>query len=245
MSLGLLAAAVLGGWLGPDVDRGAGFCEAGPGLVRQPVNTASNLAFVVAGLLIALRAGRPGGLGVGTLARLPTLATSYACVVVLLGPASMAMHATESSLGGHLDMASMYVVAGFAVAYASMRLWARGPGFLAMVFLAVVLGSELVGLLGEIPVLGHTGNLAFATFLAAALWLESRIARQGTVTLDTRWAWAAAGTVSVALAVWSTAKEGSPLCDPTSLYQGHAVWHALCAVGAWCLFRLYVSERHV
>ena len=243
MSLVLLAAAVQTGWLGPDVDRGAGFCEARPGTVRQPVNTASNLGFVLAGLLIARQAGRPGGLGVGSLARLPSSATAYACVVVLLGPASMAMHATESSLGGHLDMASMYVVAGFAVAYAAMRRWSRGPGFLAAVFVAVVLGCELVGLAGEVAFLGHAGNVAFGIALATALWLESRIAGQGVVTLDTRWAWAAAGTLLVALAVWSTAKEGSPLCSPTSLYQGHAVWHVLCAISAWCLFRLYASER--
>lgn len=238
-----MAAAVLAGWLGPDVDRGAGFCETGSGTVRQPVNTASNLGFVVAGLLIARRAGSPGGLGASTLARMPALATAYACVVVLLGPASMAMHATESSLGGHLDMASMYVLAGFAVAYAAMRRWARGPGFLATVFVAVVAVCEVVGLAGDVPFLGHTGNLAFGLCLATALWLESRIARQGVVTLDTRWAWAAAGSVLVALAVWSTAKEGSSLCRPESLYQGHAVWHLLCAVGAWCLFRLYASER--
>ncbi|MCD4536252.1 ceramidase [Nocardioides sp. cx-169] len=213
--------------------------------MRQPVNTLSNLGFVAAGLLVAARAGRDGGLGTGTLALRPGLATAYACVVVLLGPASMAMHATESSLGGHLDLASMYLIAGFAVAYAAMRRWERGPGFLAATYAAVVLACELVGLLGEAPWLGHMGNVAFGTCLAAALWLESRVARAGGVALDVRWAWAAAGSILVALAVWTTAKTGSPLCFPGSLYQGHGVWHLLCAVSAWCLFRLYVSERPV
>ena len=93
VSLVLLALAVRFGWLGADVDRGADFCEAAAGRVRQPVNTLSNLGFVVAGLAIARDAWR-----------LPVVGTAYACLVVLLGPASMAMHATESSLGGHLDM---------------------------------------------------------------------------------------------------------------------------------------------
>ncbi len=136
VSLGLLAAAVAGGWLGADVDRGAEFCEAAAGTVRQPVNTLSNLGFVVAGLAIAVRAGRPGGLGIGTLARMPGLATAYACLVVLLGPASMAMHATESALGGQLDMLSMYLVAAFAASYAAMRRFDRGPVFLAVAFVA-------------------------------------------------------------------------------------------------------------
>ena len=123
VSLALLALAVRFGWLGADVDRGADFCEAAAGRVRQPVNTLSNLGFVVAGLAVAREAWR-----------LPVVGTAYACMVVFLGPASMAMHATESSLGGHLDMLSMYLVASFAVAYAAMRAWRRGPAFMALVF---------------------------------------------------------------------------------------------------------------
>lgn len=244
VSLGLLAAAVAGGWLGPGVDRGAGFCEAAAGTVRQPVNTLSNLGFVAAGLAIALRAGRPGGLGTGTLARRPGLATAYACLVVLLGPGSMAMHATESSVGGHLDMASMYLVAAFASSYAAMRRFDRGPVFLAVTFVLVVAVCELVGTYDRaVPVVDFAGNLAFGVFLTLALVLERGVARHRGVVLDLRWAWAAIGAMAVAFAIWNTAKEGSSLCWPHSLYQGHGVWHLLCALAAWCLFRLYVSER--
>ena len=55
------------------------------------------------------------------------VATSYACVVVLLGPASAAMHATQSTLGGDLDLLSMFLVSGFALAYALMRFLGRRP----------------------------------------------------------------------------------------------------------------------
>lgn len=212
--------------------------------MRQPVNTLSNLGFVVAGLLVAWRAGRSGGLGTGTLARHPGLATAYSCLVVLLGPASMAMHATESATGGYLDLTSMYLVAAFAFAYAAMRRWGRGPGFLTSVFLGVVVLCEVVGLYdATIPVVTYAGNVAFAVFLVAALVLERHVARAGRLVLDTRWAWAAVAALAVAFAVWNTAKTDSPWCDPDALYQGHGVWHLLGAVAAWCLFRLYVSER--
>ena len=104
VSLGLLAAAVAGGWLGPDVDRGAGFCEAAAGHGAPAGEHAEQPR---------LRRGRPGHRGArratgragrGTMAGRPGLATAYACLVVLLGPGSMAMHATETALGGHLDM---------------------------------------------------------------------------------------------------------------------------------------------
>ena len=137
----------------------------------------------------------------------------------------------------------MYLIASFAVAYAAMRRWGRGPGFLSAVFVAVLVACELVDQVGALPVVGYAGNVVFGVCLAAALVLEAQVARGGALTLDTRWGRAAGGVVLVALAVWGTAKDGSPLCFPSSLYQGHAVWHLLCAVGAWCLFRLYVSER--
>jgi hypothetical protein len=233
VSLTLLALAVRFGWLGADVDRGAEFCEAASGRVRQPVNTLSNLGFVVAGLVIARDAWR-----------LPVVGTAYACLVVLLGPASMAMHATESSLGGHLDLLSMYLVASFAVSYAAMRVWRRGPGFMSLVFAAAVAGCLLVEAVGgEVPVVMHAGNLAFGVLLATALVLERRILRRGETTLDRRWILAAVGALALAFAVWNTAKDGSPLCWPGSVYQGHGIWHLLGAVSAYCLFRFYASER--
>jgi hypothetical protein len=245
-SLGLFAMAVAGGWLGPDVGRGAQFCEVSDGPLNQPVNTLSNLGFVAAGLVVAARVGRPGGLGASTMARRPGLALAFACLVVLLGPASMAMHATGTELGGHLDMLSMYLVAAFAVAYAAMRRFDRGPGFLAVTFVAVVATCELAGLYSApIPVVHFAGNLAFGVFLLLAIGLERSVAGARGLHLDHRWLGAAVGSLALAFAVWNTAVTGAALCFPHSLYQGHGVWHLLCAVSAYCLFRLYVSETPV
>ena len=114
------------GGSGADVGRGGRFCEAArDGTVLQPANCLSNLGFVVAGLLIAFQAGRPSTLG-DVLPRYRGLATAYACVVVLLGPGSAAMHATQAELGGDLDLLSMYLVAAFAAAYAVDALGAPG-----------------------------------------------------------------------------------------------------------------------
>ena len=138
VSIGLLVLAIGNGWLGPDVGRGANFCEAArDGWVKQPANSFSNLGFVVAGLLVAWRAGRRDQLG----DVLPThagLATAYACVVVVLGPASAAMHATQAERGGDFDLLSMYLVAAFAAAYALMRWYRQGQVLFAQLFLLFV-----------------------------------------------------------------------------------------------------------
>lgn len=243
VSVGLLLAAAIGEWLGPDVGRGGRFCEAArDGWLLQPANTASNLGFVVAGLAIAWYAGNRRALG-GSLRQRPGLATTYAVLVVLLGPASAAMHATQSDLGGRLDLLSMYLVSGFALAYAVMR-WVRGgPLVLAVTFGAVLVVSELAeNLGGKVPVVDHAGNLAFAVAIVAAVAVEVAVWRRADPPQDVRFGLAALGVLLLAFAIWTQAKNGSPLCDPGSLVQGHGVWHLLDAAAAYLLFRHYAAE---
>lgn len=237
VSTAALALAISQGWLGPDVGRGATFCEAArDGLIKQPANTFSNLGFVLAGLLIAWHVSRADHAD-RVLGR--TGATAYAIVVTLLGPASAAMHATQSARGGDLDLLSMYLIASFAAAWAIARLLGR-PAVAGALFIALVIGCELVGLISaDIPVVRFSGNLAFALLLITSLAGEVVLARRGD--LELRWGVAAAATMLLAFAIWIASQHG--LCDPDSLLQGHGVWHLLNAVAAYCLYRHYASER--
>lgn len=237
-------AAARWGWLGPDVGRGDEFCEAArPGWIRQPANTWSNLGFVVAGVAVAVHAGNRLRLGL-TLGAHPGLATTFAALVVLLGPGSMAMHATQSDLGGHLDLLSMFLVSGFALAYALMRFLGRRPPFFAVVFALAVLAGMAVHLRGgTVPVLGHVGNAAFAVQLTVAVVLEVAIARRPGARQDVWWAVASVLTLTTAFAIWTTGMRGHAWCDPDTLLQQHAGWHLLCAAAAYLLFRHYAAER--
>ncbi len=237
VSLALMYLAVRGGWLGGDTGRGDDFCEAArSGLVRQPANALSNLGFVVAGIAVGWRAGVPAG----RLAR-PGLAGAYAVVVVLLGPGSMAMHATQAELGGRLDQLSMYLVASFALAYALVRRTGSGTGSFLAVFATLLLLSEAVEQLGEVPVVDNAGNLVFALVLAAAISTEVALRRHGGPDLDVRWVLAAVGVLLVAFLIWNLSHDAGPWCAPHSLLQGHAAWHLLCAVAAYCLYRYWCS----
>jgi hypothetical protein len=240
-SCGLLALAIWGSWLGPDIGRGANFCEAARDwMVRQPANTFSNVGFVSAGLLIAWHAGASGGRG-GTLAGHGQLATAIACLVVLLGPGSAAMHATQSALGGHLDMLSMYLVASFAAGYAAMRWLRGGTRLLTGVFMAGVAFCELVGLWrAELPVVMYAGNVAFALLLVTAITIEVLIIRRGEAHGRRAYAVVSLASMLTAFGIWNASKTW--LCDPHSLIQGHAIWHVLGAVSAYFLYRYYASE---
>jgi hypothetical protein len=240
-SCGLLALAIWQGWLGADVGRGANFCEAArTWVVRQPANTFSNVGFVAAGLLIAWHASVRENLGT-TLSAHRHLATAVACLVVLLGPGSAAMHATQSAAGGELDMLSMYLVASFAAAYAVMR-WRRGGvGLLAATFAAGIAFCELVGLWHvDLPVVVYAGNAAFAMLLVGATVLEVLIMRRGEARAQRRYGYASLASILTAFAIWNATKTW--LCDPDSLIQGHAIWHLLGALSAYFLYRYYASE---
>ena len=241
-SVGLLMLAVSLGWLGADVGRGGNFCErAHDGLVKQPANSFSNAGFVVAGLLVAWHASRRN---LGDHVMSTQVATFYAGVVVLLGPASAAMHATQSSWGGHLDMLSMYLIAGFAAAWAWARWTRRGARAFAAAYVLCVLACELVGLWPRtIPVVQYAGNVAFGVLLVSAAVLEVRLWRRGETTRTFLHGVVALASMLVAFGIWLLSTNG--WCDPGSIWQGHAAWHLLCAVAAYWLYRLYASERGV
>ena len=242
VSCGLLILGIWGGWLGPDVGRGANFCEAArEWVVLQPANTFSNVAFVAVGLLIAWHAGVSENIGT-SLSTYIHLATAMACLVVLLGPGSAAMHATQSAIGGHLDVLSMYLFASFAAAYATMR-WLRGSYKLfATTFVGGVAFCELVGGWSvKVPVVMHAGNAAFALLLIGATVVEALIMRRGEVRAKRMYAFASLASILTAFAIWNGTKAWP--CEPRSLIQGHAVWHILGAVAAFFLYRYYASEE--
>lgn len=242
VTCGLLAVAIGRGWLGPDVGRGDGFCEAArDALVRQPANTFSNLGFVVAGLAIAWHASGPGNVG-SRLAAYRHLPTVMACIVVFLGPGSAAMHATQSALGGRLDMLSMYLVASLALAYATMRFWRRGSGLFAATFTGGVLFCELIGELGgSVPVVNTAGNTVFGALLLTAVGLEVAIMRRGETRSTRAYAYASLGSLVTAFVIWNATRDW--LCAPYSPIQGHAIWHLLDAAAAYLLYRYYASEE--
>lgn len=235
-----LSLAIAQGWLGPDIGRGANFCEAARhGWVKQPANTYSNAAFVGAALLIGWHLRRGDALGV--MRRFDAL--WLACVIALLGPGSAAMHATQSACGGHLDMLSMYLVASFAAAYGWVRWAGRGRTAFGLAFVIGVFGCEVIASVwtSRVPVVVFSGNLAFAALLISAAVFEVLIWRRASTARVAAYGFAAVACMALAFTIWNLGQHG--WCDPQSPLQAHAIWHGLCAVAAYLLFRLYASER--
>jgi hypothetical protein len=236
------------GWLGEADACVVGdqcFCERDRGgLIRTPANTLSNFGFIVAGLSIALTLGLERRQGRHP--RPDNLMTSnnfypgfYAAIAVLLGPGSMALHASLKNWGGVLDIVSMNFFIGFLFVYALQRLYGFGvSGFLLgwLVVNAVLLGLKLA--------IGR-GSEAFGVVAALTLLVELQVRKRRGTHGDVRWLILGAGSFLLAFAIWIPSLTGGVLCNPDSLFQGHAAWHLLCASATVGLYQYARSERSV
>ncbi len=250
----LFVVAANAGWPGePNSCLAAGdcFCEApGPGWVRQPSNTWSNLGFVLVGLVVAWHAAhgpRFGAIGVqgNRMTRGGMYPALYAAIVVFMGPGSMYFHASLTRWGGILDVLSMYLFISFVVTYAI----ARGWGLSQRGFLLWFVGTNVA--IGVPQAVFSTSNRVFGYLVTVAIVLEGLLIRRAgggarrlprPAPIRRRWVMAGAGFFFIALGIWVPSRTGGPWCDPHSLWQGHAAWHLLTAATTACLYVYWRSE---
>lgn len=185
-----------------------------PGLVTQPVNTASSLAYVVAGLAAVAGArdhaagDRPGARAVG-----------WSMVAVGLG--SVAYHGPGTAGGRWAHDSSLLAMTGLVALADVHHRRATTP---APVEIAAV--GALAGLAA------HPATSGGAQAAVAAGAVGAAVHRQVVVGDDHRGAVAAA-VFATGLALHVAGRTGRRLCRPDSLLQAHAAWHVLSAAALW------------
>lgn len=241
----LVFIAIYFEWFGPMAGSGADFCEAArDGFIKQPSNTFSNLGFAVFGLLAAFQLDRKMFKEANAITTNNSIALFFIFLMMSLSPGSIAMHATESSLGGYFDMLSMYLVASFTTSYAIGRLLRFKPFqyfitfIIAMVICHFFNFSKL-----HYPLVGFGGNFIFMLLLTLSVILENFNNFINKTKKDLKYGIASVVTLLVAFAIWHIGFDHHPWCRPFSFFQAHAVWHILDALAIYLLFRFYVSEH--
>lgn len=149
-TLGVGSVVLLGalGWPGTPFDCAANpcYCELPrAGLVRQLGNTWSNLAAVVAGLLIAAHAVRTRRARARPDAVLDLFGVLAPPALIFQGVGSMYFHGGLTVWGSALDAMSMFAIAGLLVAMQAVRLGWLAPrgllgGWLALLGVGLVVG---------------------------------------------------------------------------------------------------------
>jgi hypothetical protein len=234
-------------WFGTPRGDTMWFCErVRPGFVKQPANTWSNFGFIIAGVYIGWLSYRNRFTAENLMTATFFFPVLFACIVVFLGPGSIAMHGSNGPWGGFLDLLSMFMISSFVFCYALNRLFRLPDTVFVALFLVSVVASSWINLQpfnGASPYL-TISEYIFALQLVLSFPAELYIRFAGRTGSAVVRGMASVLTMCTAFLIWNLSRTTeSWFCDPDSLIQGHAIWHILNALAAYFLFMYYVTEE--
>lgn len=232
-SLAFAATAATAGWLfwlqaQPlrwDLERPATcmpdacFCEGiRDAPIRQPSNTWSCLVYVFAGgFILGLRGRGANGAAFGLL-------------LVFLGATSAWFHSALTFRSEWWDGLFLFLIPGYLIAYNLRRGRAvDDAGFLA----ALALMAAATGLFLAFVMTGR--KQVFASLVALYLLSQAWASRRAGPAAAPHFFWGAVGAFAAAFGIWLLDLKRI-VCAPSSAWQGHAVWHVLCAAAIVLLF---------
>lgn len=216
------------------------FCEAArESFMRQPVNTISNLAFIVVGVLIAGTTGdnsfSPDAPNL--MKRVAGYRLTYGLGVIAIGLCSIFYHASLTAIGQWFDWLGIYILFAFVVFYNLTRLLPLPHPVFAFGYGAAVIGLSVFTYFR----IDQRLNI-FSDLLLLALVIEGlgRIVRRPKIQS----VYLLGALVSLFVGRYVSIQMGiGALCVPTGWVQGHAIWHGLVALATGLLFLYYYSEN--
>jgi hypothetical protein len=210
-------------------------CEAfRSGVVGQPVNSLSSLAFlVVGGALVGWARQRPPGQRL-----LPTV---FGGTIIANFVGGVLYHGPAWTGSGWIHDLALLAPMVFIVLYdvSTIRpLPARG---------VLVLGAVVLGVLGiGIAIAARYAIVANAVLAALIIGTELVAAPPRYAYRRSRQAYAVAiGSLGLGLLFNLLGRTGGALCSPDSPFQGHALWHVFAAIalGAWGIAAFTAGQR--
>lgn len=187
----------------------------------QPVNTWSNIAFLIAGLFVFRK-------------RKTVVGTWFAISCAVLGLGSGAFHSFMSNGGHFWDLVGMFLVFNFLAVY-SMFVTHEMKNYVLAVVISAVLSLVMALFIADLSstlILG-VASLTLVVHLVLA-------------AINGRIKWKQIGLALLPFAVAFVFRQmdvAGVWCDPQSIYQGHGVWHIFAAIGIYAMFRLLEDLR--
>ncbi len=232
------------GWKLSNVSNGE-YCERlyFDRLVRQPSNSWSNFFYTFYGLL-CIRFGlndasKQGGLS--TISQMPAVSWIYGFSFAYLCFGSFLFHASLTRTGQHWDMAATYGLVGVPVVFMLWRLLFANmsPAKGALVVAAAVLVADVLFYTFKWHL---NGLMTLGSMITTLIVLMVAHKLRGKSYMN-YW-YGAAGLASVLLAYYIWHRDRDRIwCDPDSIIQGHAAWHGLTGLAAFCTYLMFRSEK--
>jgi len=181
--------------------------------LEQDVNAWSSLAYLVAGVVLAVQVSRH---------RLPAAAYGLAAVVAAEGVGSLLFHGAAGDLSQFLHDVPLIGALGFVAGWHAGRLvGATDRGSIIGLVVGLVTASTLWAVVPD----ATNATVAVAVAVIVATSVVAR--RRGLAGV---WSPALLVLGVVAVAAWAAGSRDSPLCSTDSVFQSHGLWHVLTAV---------------
>jgi len=195
------------------------FCEAVRDHgIRQPSNSASSFAFVLVALLVLARGSNR------------KIAALFALTLTFVGIGSAYYHAALSFTAQFFDVLGMYLIATLALILSIDKIRRLSATTMAVCYVAA--NAVLATLLYTAPILRRW---IFGLLLMAIIIVELKDRTREPAYLPR-----AIAIMTLAFVIWIV-DFTRIACAPTSIVQGHAIWHILGALSAYCLYLHYES----
>ena len=163
-----------------------GWCESfSSGLILEPVNTLTNLAFVVVGLTILHRTDQQKNSDLNGFTKGGVIPVVYAGAVIAIGLGSFAMHGTRTYLGSFLDWGGMLIFILFPVLYRlreyigwSDEIFVRNHILLSIMILAIEFyrnSDDIIGIGEGLRRFGFFTDFVWAECIGLWMIFELRI----------------------------------------------------------------------
>jgi hypothetical protein len=218
------------------------FCEpVQSAIIRQPINTITNLAFILAGVLvigIALYDWllKPKERKTNLMRSHWIYSIIYGTAAILVGIGSMIYHSTMSFFGQNLDIMGMYLVAIFMALYNFSRVQKLSTKkFLFWYLLTNLLCFTVATIEPELR------RPLFIGMLAAILTSDALVRFRNLPRANTKYYLASILSLAIGCTTWILDIQNIG-CNPTGIIQLHSVWHIGMGSAIFFLYLYYRSE---
>lgn len=235
-------------WLGMQISKSAltvEYCELyrTGHLFHQPVNTYSNLFYFFLGsIVIGLSINGTSASNSNRLQQFPALMTFCGLSLIYLCFGSSFFHASMTWPGQRVDMNATYAVClsclAISVYYYKKQAFSSGikTGYIIFLFLLVIIFVYLHLLISSLVLLP-------LLILLILLFTVINYNRNKSA-LNIQFALLSLLFV-VGAFILRTLDVMKIVCNPTSVFQGHALWHICTALSTFFLFWFYYSEKAI
>lgn len=227
------------------------FCEMNrfDQLIVQPSNTWSNLGYIIVGLIFLSIAKNDHKYEHrkqvnNVLAKFPGFTYLIGFSVLYLGLGSFLYHATLTYFFQKLDQTGMYFILVSFIAYVLFKLFPqikfRGKIYVSNTFFmicAIVVQLLFFFFLWKLPINILFPALTISFFTINFLLIAKMRNSVSMVSLMK----ASLVSILIAASIWIL-DITDKLCSPTSIFQGHALWHILGALSIFLGYLYYRSE---